>query len=298
MITLKESCFLIGYGLMCFGFQKVRPLFKGIIITDSCNLRCRHCTIYDNKVGDVPFNELKNYLRQLYDMGIRIIYLQGGEPFLWQDKNDKLESIIQFARTIGFFRIYVCTNGTYLLNSSADIIWVSIDGLKGKHDLIRGKTFDTIMRNIDCSSHKNIRVQTTLNMINYSDLAGLVQFVDAHPKFKGILFNLHVPYPGTEDLYIDNPLRSELIDTLIELKQRGAYILNTFSALRALKTNSWKRPLESCLALPYQKRSQCESTRSNRDICKKCGYGATVEAAEINKINLPVIYHVSKMLFS
>ncbi|UCC95695.1 MAG: radical SAM protein [Candidatus Omnitrophota bacterium] len=295
---MQEVSYFIRCGARNFISHRTKPLFKGVIVTDFCNLQCKHCTICDNKFGHIPFDKLKKCLQQLYRDGVRIIYLQGGEPFAWKDQADDLESIIHYAKSLGFFRIYVCTNGTYPLNTNADIIWLSIDGLRQRHNLIREDSFDAIMRNLTSSTHKNIIVQTTLNTSNYPDLSGLVQFVEVHPKLKGILFNFHVPYPGTEHLYIEEPLRSQVIDEIIDLKRKNAPIFNTMSALIDFKTNRWKRPLSTCLSATYQERSQCESARTDRRICEKCGYGATIEASEINKFNIPVMYKMAKMLFS
>jgi len=298
MLTFQEASYFFRCGMKNFISRKAKPLFKGVVVTDFCNLRCKHCTICDNKIGSIPFDELKKFLQQLFQDGVRIVYLQGGEPFSWKDQENNIESIISYAKSLGIFRVYVCTNGTYNLNTNADIIWLSIDGLRERHNLIREDSFDIIMQNLNSSTHKNIIVQTTLNTINYPDLSGLVQFVEAHPKLIGIIFNFHVPYPGTENLYIDEPLRSQLIEEIINLKKKNAPIFNTMSALISFKTNSWKRPLSTCLSSSYQERSQCESARTDRRICKKCGYGATIEASEINKFNILVMYKMTKMLFS
>ena len=298
MLTFQEASYFVRCGVKNFISHRTKPLYKGVIVTDYCNLQCKHCTICDNKVGHIPFDELKKCLQQIYQDGVRIIYLTGGEPFSWRDQTNNLESIIHYAKSLGIFRVHVCTNGTYHLDTNADIIWLSIDGLRERHNLIREDSFDTIMRNINSSAHRKIIVQTVLNRINYPDLSGLVQFIEAHPKLNGIFINFHVPYPGTDKLYIDEPLRSQLIDEIIYLKEKNAPIFNTMSALIAFKTNRWKRPLATCLSATYQERSQCESARTDRRICEKCGYGVTIESSEINKFNIPVMYKMAKMLFS
>ena len=40
-----------------------------------------------------PYEQIKKEMVQLYEMGIRILFLCGGETFLWEDGNKKLRVI-------------------------------------------------------------------------------------------------------------------------------------------------------------------------------------------------------------
>ncbi len=33
----------------------------------------------------LSFLQVKNLLRRLYDLGVRLVIIEGGEPFLWKD---------------------------------------------------------------------------------------------------------------------------------------------------------------------------------------------------------------------
>jgi MoaA/NifB/PqqE/SkfB family radical SAM enzyme len=88
--------------------------------------------------NDLSIEEIKSGLQILYDKGIRLLAITGGEPFIWHDKKNNLETIIKISREIGFLIISVYTNGTLPLNTSADDVFVSIDGLKETSNKLRG----------------------------------------------------------------------------------------------------------------------------------------------------------------
>jgi MoaA/NifB/PqqE/SkfB family radical SAM enzyme len=66
-------------------FKKKDPIIGSIIITDRCNLRCKHCSV--NNITEIvyPYTQIKKDMQTLYDLGVRILFLYGGEPFLWKD---------------------------------------------------------------------------------------------------------------------------------------------------------------------------------------------------------------------
>jgi phosphosulfolactate synthase (CoM biosynthesis protein A) len=47
----------------------------------------------------------------------------------------KLEDLIKLARNMGFIAVSIYTNGTFKINTSADTLFVSIDGLKKTNDI-------------------------------------------------------------------------------------------------------------------------------------------------------------------
>ena len=53
------------------------------------------------------------------------------------------------AKEMGFLIVNVVTNGTFPIDlPEADLILLSLDGDKQRHNEIRGDTYDTIMENI------------------------------------------------------------------------------------------------------------------------------------------------------
>lgn len=84
---MKISSFLplAAFGLKTILFKKSDPILGTIIVTDRCNLHCKHCSV--NNITSVlyPYTQIRREMEQLYSMGIRILFFCGGETFLWRD---------------------------------------------------------------------------------------------------------------------------------------------------------------------------------------------------------------------
>ena len=88
-------------------------------------------------------------MEQLYSMGIRILFFCGGETFLWRDGDITLRDLVIEAKRMGFLIVNVVTNGTFPLDlPEADLILLSLDGDRERHNTVRGDTYDLIMENI------------------------------------------------------------------------------------------------------------------------------------------------------
>jgi radical SAM protein with 4Fe4S-binding SPASM domain len=110
-----------------------------LLITDRCNLKCRHCYIGDPEVRELPIDVLKILLEEFYRLqGLRVL-ISGGEPLLHQDFDLLNEYLVHFP-----LRRVLLTNGTLLTEKrleslNVDEIQISIDGLEVSHDSMRGK---------------------------------------------------------------------------------------------------------------------------------------------------------------
>ncbi len=133
-------------------FNIKNPVLASIKITNACNLKCRHCPFWRMEEKSLSFSQVKSLLKDIYNIGSRLVIIEGGEPFLWKDGSHDIRSIVNEARK-SFFSVGITSNGTFPLDIDSDIIWVSIDGLKKTHDYIRGETFEKIISNIEASSH-------------------------------------------------------------------------------------------------------------------------------------------------
>ena len=160
-------------------------------------------------------------------MGARYLYIQGGEPFAWQDGSRRLDHVVDEAKGIGFFHVAVCTNGTFPLDADPDSFSVSLDGRPGSHDSIRGGSFERVIANVEISRHPYIFANVTFNRQNRDDLAFLADFAAASRRLRGILVNFHIPYPGVEHLALSMVERARLAEQAMELKRRGYPIMNT-----------------------------------------------------------------------
>ena len=71
---MKLSSFLrlTGFGLKTILFRSRKPILGTVIITDKCNLKCKHCSVNNITAVVHPYEQIKNEMQQLYDMGVRI----------------------------------------------------------------------------------------------------------------------------------------------------------------------------------------------------------------------------------
>ncbi len=137
--TLKYFCYGIRVVVKRNILGKKVPFIAGLVVGESCDLNCRHCSVSRSDFkNDLSFGEIRAGLEILYSQGIRLLAITGGEPFIWRDEQNNLESIVRAARKIGFLIISVYTNGTLPLKTAADDLFVSIDGLKETSNKLRG----------------------------------------------------------------------------------------------------------------------------------------------------------------
>jgi MoaA/NifB/PqqE/SkfB family radical SAM enzyme len=256
-------------------------LIGGIAITDDCNLNCVHCWDKSRLKGHSPFGEVRRGLEILHSAGARLLYIQGGEPFSWSDGSRTLGDVVDTAREVGFFHIVVCTNGTYALETNPDSFSVSLEGRREAHERIRPGSFDRIMTNVEASSHPGIFVNTTFCRENVGELEPLASMVASSRSLRGLLINFHIPYPGVEHLALTPRERETIALKAVSLKRDGYPILNSFSGLRALARNDWKRPLDASIITDCDRLYSCCRARGQDSICRECGYAVWAELSRI-----------------
>lgn len=269
--------YLLSYYIKSRFFNIKRPLLAGLKITHLCNLKCRHCPFWKKEKVSLSFLQVKDSLRHLHNLGVRLVIIEGGEPFLWKDNGYDIRDVICEAKKL-FFSVGVTTNGTFPLQADADVIWVSIDGLRKTHDLLRGKSFDRIMTNIKKSTHPKIYAHITINKVNQEDIAEMVRYLSS--KVKGLTFQFHYPYTGENDgLMLTFQERKVILDELIKLKKNGFPLANSYACLEALKNNKWRcYPWMIASVEPDGRLIQgCYIKGRGQISCKKCGFSAHTE---------------------
>ena len=145
-MKLSSFSYFAWFGLKTILFRKKDPILGTVIVTDRCNLHCRHCSV--NNITSVvhPYAQIREEMQTLYEMGVRILFFCGGETFLWKDGDRTLRDLLIEAKTMGFRIVNVVTNGTYPIDlPEADLILLSLDGDRERHNLVRGDTYDVIM---------------------------------------------------------------------------------------------------------------------------------------------------------
>lgn len=191
--------YVIGHQL----FGKTMPLIRGLVLTNRCNLRCRHCRVVDRGPMHLDFTEAVAAIEIFHREGGRCLYLEGGEPFLWHDGQHGVVDVVDYAHRLGFLTVVVYTNATLPILTSADMVFVSVDGLRNTHDALRGESFERIMRNIRDSDHASLYVNYTINNRNKDEIRGFCEHVNGMERIRGTFFYFHTPYYGFDELYVE-----------------------------------------------------------------------------------------------
>jgi len=252
-------------------FHQHNPLICGLTLTDRCNLHCLHCRVANRQKPDLTFAEAVSAMDAFYEEGGRTIYLQGGEPFLWRDKSYTLEDIVCYSREKGFFTTILYTNGTIPLDTSANTVFVSVDGLQATHDFLRGPTFDRILLNIRKSTHPSLYINYTINNFSKNDIEPFCSFIKSIDRIRGVFFYFHTPYYGMDGLYLAEAERQRILGRLLILKKQYK-ILNSHAGLVSAMKNSWKRPLDICRVYENGAVFKCCRFPGDAELCRNCGY--------------------------
>ncbi|UCE41089.1 MAG: radical SAM protein [Candidatus Aminicenantes bacterium] len=260
-------------------FKKNTPLICGLVVTDRCNLQCRHCRVANRGMKDLSFEEAKTAIRSFYEQEGRALYIEGGEPLIWRDRQHSVEDIIEYSRNLGFLTVVLYTNGTIPINTSADTVFVSVDGRQKTHDFLRGNTFDKIMNNIRESRHPSLYINYTINRYNWEDIKDFCEYIHEIDAIRGIFFYFHTPYYGYDDLYLEPAERNKILLELLSYKKKYK-ILNSRTGLKSALNNDWKRPLNICPVYENGNTYPCCRFPGDPELCRNCGY---LSYAEINQ---------------
>ena len=262
---------------------KTPPLIRGLVLTNRCNLHCAHCRVGERGAQDLDFAEVRAAIDAYHREGGRCLYLEGGEPFLWRDGHRTLEDIVVYTRGAGFLTVVVYTNGTFPIRTTASTVFVSVDGLRETHDALRGRSFDRIMDNIQCSDHFSMFVNFTINRRNRDEVEAFCTHVDAIPKIRGVFFYFHTPYYGYDDLYLTPDERRVMLEQLLRLRRRHR-ILNSRAGLLSAMRNDWKRPVAACSVYEKGKVFRCCRFSDDPNLCRQCGYLSYAEIDQTLKM--------------
>jgi MoaA/NifB/PqqE/SkfB family radical SAM enzyme len=291
--AMKEIIFGIRYVINHRAFKKSTPLIAGLTVTNACNLRCRHCRIVEREAGDMSYEETTAALDAFYEEGGRTVYIQGGEPFLWRHGRHTIEDIVRYAHGKGYLAVIIYTNGTLPVETTADTVFVSVDGLQKTHDDLRGETFETIMGNIRKSQHPSLFVNFTINNSNKNEIAEFCRHIEKTGRIRGTFFYFHTPYYGVDDLYVQPTEREEILGRVLALKRKHK-ILNSKAGLNAAIRNRWRRPLDICRVYEKGKVFTCCRYPGDPDLCRNCGYLSYAEIDQTLKLKPSAIFNALK----
>jgi MoaA/NifB/PqqE/SkfB family radical SAM enzyme len=257
---------LVNRSLQGVAYKTDRGLSKPtriiFCVTLRCNIKCQQCAIWRMpNTDELTTEEWKEVIRGLRKwLGPYRVQLAGGETFVRKDITD----IIGYA-TENDVLTGVVSNGTMInrelakkiVGSGLGYIHISVDGLNADtHDHIRGipgihaKTLKALDYLTDEAkgSGMSICLATVINRKNMHELVDLVHMAE-DKGLSGIIFNPLGPtidsdpewYKKTDLWFDDLDEIYKVIDELVELKKRGAKILNPPDQFEEMKTY-FKKP--------------------------------------------------------
>ena len=272
---MKASAFLhfARFGIRTVLFRKEDPILGTIILTDKCNLHCRHCSVNNLTAVIYPYRQIRGEMEQLYRMGIRILFFCGGETFLWRDSGKTLGDLVTEAKGMGFLIVNVVTNGTYPLDlPQADLILLSLDGDRARHNAIRGDTYDRIFENIRHAAADNICFYMAINQINKDAIPAVCLAARDTEHVRAVSFNFHTPYPDTRDLALSAEEKAACCRTIARMMDQGAPVFNLKSAFPYLIHNRFPTPCRQCVVMENGTLSTCGRCIAVPGLCEQCGY--------------------------
>lgn len=294
---MKLSSFFhfANFGIKTILFKKKTPILGTVIVTDKCNLKCKHCSVNNITAVVHPYAQIRTEMQTLYDMGVRILFFCGGETFLWKDGDKTLRDLVVEAKNMGFLIVNVVTNGTYPIDlPQADLILLSIDGDKERHNEIRGNTYDTIMENIKNATSDNICFYMAINQINKDYVRDVCLTARDTKNVRAVSFNFHTPYPDTKELALSRDEKAKCCETIIQMMKEGAPIFNLKSAFPYLIENKFPTPCHQCVVMENGKLSTCGRCIEVEGLCEQCGYFFVAEYTLLFNGNIKIIFEMLK----
>ncbi|MCX8065800.1 MAG: radical SAM protein [Candidatus Hydrogenedentes bacterium] len=238
--SMQEVASLGKAWLLTRVLGKKNPIFAEWNITFRCPFKCKYCGA--NEVSDIKeldTEEAKEFLEELYKIGIRWITFGGGEPLVRTD----IEEILHYSKRLGF-RVYLSTTGLFIerlknIEKCVDHINLSFDGPEEVQDEVRGVgSYKRLFEVVKYCKEK--KISTSFLCVISSSNIGSIEFVIEKAK------EVRIPVmfqPAT--LHLDsstspNPIAPpveeyrKVVEKVILAKKNGAWIRNSLSGLKYL----------------------------------------------------------------
>lgn len=276
-------CFYIPFVWRFVILRRPVPLIYGIALTDHCNLACRGCHVSNTGRPDMSWDEVVLAMQDAYSRGFRELYFSGGEPMLWHDLDHTLADAVAMAKQIGYFHVHVYTNGLLGIEPSADLVWVSMDGLPGTFEQRRGDHFRRVEQVVRAGSHPRVAIIYVIDRNTSQGIEPFLRWVsETGLPVMGVMFYFHTPYYGRDKLFLTAEERAPIIDRLLGCIRIGLPVINSRAGLLALKSGNWPRRFPVASVVDIEGESVC--CRASDEVCPDCGYAACTELTEFQRL--------------
>lgn len=160
------------------------PVLVSWEVTKACNLNCSHCASQTMAGRELDTKEALGLIEHLHDLGVFILSLSGGEPFIRPD----IFLLLEKARELDI-QIGLTTNGTLLNEETVQRlgalepfnVHISIDGVGEVHDAFRNRpgVFDAASHSLALLKQYRVPcgITTSITKKNFSDLDNIKEFI-------------------------------------------------------------------------------------------------------------------------
>jgi hypothetical protein len=176
----------------------------------------------------------------------------------------------------------------------ADLILLSLDGDRQRHNTIRGNTYDTILENISKATADNICFYMAINQINKGCVDHVCRLARDTQNVRAVSFNFHTPYPDTKELALTKEDKANCCKTITQMMKEGCPVFNLKSAFPYLIENKFPTPCHQCLVIEDGKISTCGRCIEVPGLCEQCGYFFVAEYTLLFRGNLKVVFEMLK----
>ncbi len=167
------------------------PVHVDFELTQKCNINCKHCFIIRKR--QIYSARTKKVIDRLVKEGVIIFELSGGEPLLVPE----IFGIIRYLKNKKKI-VTLASNGTLITKEIAnrlsktipDKIYISLDGPKDIHGIIRGKgNFDLTLEGIRNLNNAGIypTISFTINKLNIGHIREFIKEIEK-VEIKNIFF--------------------------------------------------------------------------------------------------------------
>lgn len=229
------------------GLKKLKELW--FHLTNSCNLSCKHCLFESGPKNTEQLNrdDLDRILSEAYQLGCRLYYFTGGEPFVYPDFTEIIQNILTDEQT----HVVVLTNGLLLARYLSELqhidparfhLQISLDGQSENHDRLRGKgTYQQTIKNIELAilAGFGLTLSMAIHRDNLDDMSDLVRLA-GRKGVKNVHFLYHfIRGKGSADQHVA-PLA--ILPKLIEAQEIAQGLDVTIDNIETLKAQVFATP--------------------------------------------------------
>jgi MoaA/NifB/PqqE/SkfB family radical SAM enzyme len=295
-VNVRKFGFCLQYGVRTVLLRQTRPLLLAVVITDRCNLDCFYCQGSNAGKIHCSVGEIRDILRQAYERGHRALYFTGGEPMLWESDGWNMNDVVRHARELGFFDVFIFTNGTVPLKIPGCRYIVTVDGPREVHNRIRQGTWELVIENVRGAPPGSVGSSITLTRENEEYFEQYVRDITALGIFSGISFNFLTACP--EEMARQGLLgeqRTGMLDRIWDLKAQGYPLRISKAGYKALRANTWKRPIRQVELATHNELFTCCRQGADPRVCEQCGYAACAEIEQMLSFKPSAIWQVLRL---